>query len=53
VVNAGTLMPFDKDAVVAAAEKSQRIVTVEDHNVNGGLGSAVAEILAETGQACR
>jgi len=53
VVNAGTLMPFDKDAVAAAAEKSQRIVTVEDHNVNGGLGSAVAEILAETGQACR
>lgn len=53
VVNAGTLLPFDKDAVVEAAEKSQRIVTVEDHNVNGGLGTAVAEILAETGQSCR
>jgi transketolase len=52
VVNAGTLLPFDQDAVVEAAEKSQRIVTVEDHNINGGLGSAVAEVLAERGKAC-
>ena len=53
VVNAGTIMPFDADAVVEAADKSQRIVTVEDHNINGGLGSAVAEVLAERGKACQ
>lgn len=52
VLNAGTLLPFDRDAVAEAAACSQRIVTVEDHNVNGGLGSAVAEILAEQGAAC-
>jgi transketolase len=53
VVNAGTLMPFDAEAVAAAAAESQRIVTVEDHNVTGGLGSAVCEVLGERGLACR
>jgi transketolase len=52
VVNAGTLLPFDKDAVGRAAKDSQRIVTVEDHNIVGGLGSAVCESLAELGLAC-
>lgn len=52
VVNAGTLKPFDSEAVRRAAERSQRIVTVEDHNENGGLGSAVCEALAESGKAC-
>jgi len=49
VMNAGTLHPFDADAAVRAAADSQRIVTVEDHNVTGGLGSAVCEALAERG----
>lgn len=52
VVNAGTLKPFDSEAVRRAAEQSQRLVSVEDHNVNGGLGSAVCEALAESGKAC-
>ncbi len=52
VVNAGTLHPFDGAAVKRAAEESGRIVTVEDHNVTGGLGSAVCEALAESGKAC-
>jgi transketolase len=47
VANASTLAPFDSDAVARFAKDSQRIVTVEDHNVNGGLGSAVCEAAAE------
>ncbi|TPW19860.1 MAG: transketolase [Elusimicrobia bacterium] len=53
VVNAGTLMPFDGEAVAKAAAEGQRIVAVEDHNVTGGLGSAVCESLGERGLACR
>ncbi|MFH2204521.1 MAG: transketolase C-terminal domain-containing protein [Elusimicrobiota bacterium] len=52
VVNAATIAPFDGGAVAAAAAESGRIVTVEDHNVIGGLGSAVSEALAEQGAAC-
>ncbi len=47
VMNAGTLHPFDGEAVVRAAKTSQRLVTVEDHNVVGGLGSAVSECAAK------
>jgi transketolase len=46
VVNAHTLKPFDEDAVLTAAADCRAIVTVEDHSVTGGLGSAVAEVLA-------
>ncbi len=49
VVNAGTLNPFDEESVLQAAAQSQRLVTVEDHNVNGGLGSAVCEAAAHGG----
>lgn len=49
VVNAGTLLPFDDDAVARFASDSERIVTVEDHNVVGGLGSAVSEAAASRG----
>ncbi len=51
-VNASSLAPFDSAAVARFASDSQRIVTVEDHNVNGALGSAVCEALAESGKAC-
>ncbi len=49
VANASSLAPFDSDAIARFAKDSQRIVTVEDHNVNGGLGSAVCEAAAERG----
>lgn len=49
VANASTLAPFDGEAVARFAKDSQRLVTVEDHNVNGGLGSAVCEAAAERG----
>ena len=51
VVNAGSLAPFDADMVERCAKDCQRLVTVEDHNVNGGLGSAVCEAAAERGLA--
>jgi len=49
VINAATLNPFDEEAVRQAAAVSERLVTVEDHNVNGGLGSAVCEAAAAAG----
>lgn len=49
VANASTLAPFDNDAIARFGKDSQRFVTVEDHNVNGGLGSAVCEAAAERG----
>ena len=52
VLNAGTIRPLDEDALEKAAQASLRIVTVEDHNVVGGLGSAVCEALASRGAPC-
>lgn len=49
VVNAGTLKPFDDDAVERFAADSSRLVTVEDHNIIGGLGTAVCEAAAQRG----
>ena len=42
-----TIKPIDEEAVVRAARETKGIVTCEDHNVIGGLGSAVAEVLGE------
>lgn len=47
VVNAHTVKPLDTDAVKRAAANHQLIVTVEEHSIFGGLGGAVAEVLAE------
>jgi len=47
VIDMHTIKPIDKEALVAAAKESGAIVTVEEHNVIGGLGSAVAETLSE------
>ena len=47
VVSVHTLQPFDVATVAKSAAKTGRVVTVEDHNINGGLGSAVAEALSE------
>jgi len=46
VVNIHTIKPIDKDIIIKAA-KTGAIVTAEEHNIIGGLGSAVAEVLAE------
>lgn len=42
-----TLKPLDTEALVESARKTGRVLTVEEHNVHGGLGSAVAEALAQ------
>ena len=47
VVNFPTLKPLDADLIVELAGQARVLVTVEDHSVIGGLGSAVAEVLAE------
>ena len=46
VVNMSTIKPLDRQAVIEAA-KTGTIITAEDHNIRGGLGSAVAEVIAE------
>jgi transketolase len=46
VVNVHTIAPLDEEAVLEAASSTRAIVTVEDHSVRGGLGGAVAEVLA-------
>lgn len=47
VMNLSTIKPLDKDAIIALAKETKAIVTVEDHQIVGGLGSAVAECLAQ------
>jgi len=47
VLNMSSIKPIDEEAIVRAAEETNRIVTVDNHNVYGGLGSAVAEVVAE------
>ena len=47
VINIHTIKPIDEELIVAAAEKTGKIVTVEEHSVIGGLGSAVCDVLPE------
>lgn len=52
VLNMHTIKPIDRDAILEAVHETRRIITVEDHNMIGGLGSAVAEVMVESGKAC-
>lgn len=47
VINIHTIKPLDAELVVASAKKTGKVVTVEEHSIIGGLGGAVAEVLAE------
>ena len=49
VIDMHTIKPLDAEAILTAAASSSRIMTVEEHNVLGGLGGAVAEVLSENG----
>jgi len=49
VLSMHTVKPVDKEAVLDAARDTGAIVTIEEHSVLGGLGSAVAEVIAESG----
>lgn len=47
VINIHTIKPIDKDILIKAAAETGAIVTAEEHNIIGGLGSAVAEVVCE------
>ncbi len=47
VINIHTIKPIDKNLILKAAKETKAIITAEDHNIIGGLGSAVAETLSE------
>jgi transketolase len=49
IINMSTLKPIDKEAILSSARKTHRVVTVEEHQVIGGLGGAVSEVLAQSG----
>lgn len=53
LVDMHTIKPLDREAVMAAARKSRIILTVEEHTILGGLGGAVAEVMAEEGGGAR
>lgn len=53
VVNIHTIKPIDKELIAKLAKDNDVIITAEDHLITGGLGSAVAEAMSETGQACK
>lgn len=47
IIDIHTIKPFDKDIIIKAAKETGAIVTAEEHNIYGGLGSAVAEVVSE------
>ena len=47
VINIHTIKPLDEELIIAAAKETGKVVTVEEHSVIGGLGSAVCDVLAE------
>lgn len=48
-----TIKPFDKESIIDIATKHEKIVTIEEHNIYGGLGGIVSEVVAEYGLALR
>ena len=53
LIDMPTIKPIDRNAILAAARRARLIVTVEEHNTIGGLGGAVAEVLADAGVPAR
>ena len=47
VIDAHTIKPIDKEVIIKAAKETNKIITIEDHSIVGGLGSAVCEVLSE------
>lgn len=47
VINLHTIKPIDKETILKSVKKTKKVITVEDHQVHGGMGSAVAELLSE------
>ncbi|WP_017346651.1 transketolase family protein [Pantoea sp. A4] len=53
VISLPSVRPLDRDALAAALSGFKAVITVEEHNINGGVGSIVAEVLAESGTGAR
>ncbi len=47
VVDVHTIKPIDKETIIKCAKETKKIITIEDHSIIGGLGTAVCEVLAE------
>lgn len=47
VINVSSIKPLDEETIIASAKKTGKVITMEDHQAIGGMGSAVAELLAE------
>ena len=47
VIDMHTIKPIDKEIIIKSAKETKNIITIEDHSIIGGLGSAVCEVLAE------
>lgn len=52
VINLHTIKPIDREIILQAVEETRRIITVEDHTILGGLGTAVGEVILDSGHAC-
>ena len=52
VINMHTIKPIDREAILKAVTDTRRILTIEEHNVIGGLGDAVGSVIAESGKGC-
>jgi transketolase len=53
VINMHTIKPIDREAIIKAAKETNFIITAEEHSILGGLGGAVAEVLADEGSGVR
>ena len=47
VIDMHTIKPIDREIIVKSAKETKKIITIEDHNIIGGLGSSVCEVLSE------
>lgn len=48
VVDVNTIKPIDKDMIIKCAKETKKLISVEDHNIIGGLGSAISEVLTDS-----
>jgi transketolase len=51
VINMSSIKPIDEEAIIKAARETKFIVTVDNHNIYGGMGSAVTEVVCESAPA--
>ena len=47
VVDVHTIKPIDKETIIKCAKETQKLISIEDHNIIGGLGSAISEVLTD------